>query len=77
MNPRPTVAFSPYAIYSREEWARLRADTPMTLSDAELENLSGLIERISTNGISSTTRFGRNDGTAVFCPLGFHDMISA
>ncbi len=51
MNPRPTVAFSPYAIYSREEWARLRADTPMTLSDAELENLSGLIERISTDEV--------------------------
>jgi type I pantothenate kinase len=51
MNPRPTVAFSPYAIYSREEWARLRADTPMTLSDAELENLSGLTERVSTQEV--------------------------
>ncbi len=47
MNPRPQVAFSPYAVYSREEWARLRADTPMTLSDADLENLSGLTERVS------------------------------
>ena len=34
MNPRPSVAFSPYATYSREDWARLRADTPMTLSEA-------------------------------------------
>jgi type I pantothenate kinase len=51
MNPRPTVAFSPYAIYSREEWARLRADTPMTLSDAELDNLSGLTERVSTQEV--------------------------
>jgi type I pantothenate kinase len=47
MNPRPTMAFSPYAVYSREEWARLRADTPMPLSEAEVENLSGLTERVS------------------------------
>ena len=47
MNPRPTMAFSPYAVYSREEWARLRADTPMPLTEAEVENLSGLTERVS------------------------------
>jgi type I pantothenate kinase len=51
MNPRPHVAFSPYATYSREEWARLRADTPMTLSEADLENLSGLTERVSTEEV--------------------------
>ena len=51
MNPRPTVAFSPYAIYSRAEWARLRADTPMTLNEADLENLSGLTERVSTEEV--------------------------
>jgi type I pantothenate kinase len=51
MNPRPTVAFSPYALYSRAEWARLRADTPMTLSEADLENLSGLTERVSTEEV--------------------------
>jgi type I pantothenate kinase len=51
MNPRPTVAFSPYAVYPREDWARLRADTPMTLSEADLENLSGLTERVSTDEV--------------------------
>jgi type I pantothenate kinase len=51
MNPRPTVAFSPYAIYSRAEWARLRADTPMTLTEADLENLSGLTERVSSDEV--------------------------
>jgi type I pantothenate kinase len=51
MNSRPTVAFSPYAIYSRAEWARLRADTPMTLSEADLENLSGLTERVSSEEV--------------------------
>ena len=48
---RDTVAFSPYALYLREEWARLRADTPMPLSEAELENLSGLTEKISTEEV--------------------------
>src|SRR6478672_8493962 len=47
MNPRPTVAFSPYTVYNRDDWAALRADTPMPLSEAELENLSGLTERVS------------------------------
>lgn len=51
MNPRPTVAFSPYTTYSREEWAGLRADTPMPLRDSELENLSGLTERVSTQEV--------------------------
>jgi type I pantothenate kinase len=51
MTARTTVAFSPYALYLREEWARLRADTPMPLTEAELENLSGLTERISTDEV--------------------------
>lgn len=51
MNERASVAFSPYALYLREEWARLRADTPMPLSEAELENLSGLTEKVSTQEV--------------------------
>ena len=47
INPRTRADFSPYAAYPREDWATLRADMPMPLSDAELENLSGLIERVS------------------------------
>ena len=39
--------FSPYRVFSREEWAKLRADTPMTLVPRELEQLSGLIEDLS------------------------------
>ena len=46
-----SVAFSPYIVYGREEWARLRADTPMTLTESELENLSGLTERVSTSEV--------------------------
>jgi type I pantothenate kinase len=51
MSPRLTVAFSPYATYRREEWARLRADTPMPLTEAELDNLSSLTERVSSEEV--------------------------
>jgi len=51
MNQRTKVGLSPYALYGREEWAGLRADTPMSLSEAELENLSGLTEKISTEEV--------------------------
>ncbi len=33
---------SPYRIFTREEWAKLRADTPMTLTEAEVLRLRGL-----------------------------------
>jgi type I pantothenate kinase len=41
------IRFSPYREFSRDEWAKLRADTPMTLVPRELEQLSGLIEELS------------------------------
>jgi type I pantothenate kinase len=46
-----SVAFSPYIVYGREDWSRLRADTPMPLDESELENLSGLTERVSTSEV--------------------------
>jgi len=45
--PRSQIQFSPYRAFSREEWAKLRADTPMTLVPRDLEQLSGLIEELS------------------------------
>lgn len=45
------LQFSPYRVFSREEWARLRADTPMTLVARELEHLSGLIEELSVEEV--------------------------
>jgi len=48
---RSLLEFSPYRVFSRKEWAKLRADTPMTLSDAEVEQLSGVIERISADEV--------------------------
>ena len=44
---QPTFGFSPYRLFSREEWARLRADTPMTITPRDLDHLSGLIEELS------------------------------
>jgi len=44
---RSQIQFSPYRVFSREEWAKLRADTPMTLVQRDLEQLSGLIEELS------------------------------
>lgn len=45
------LAFSPYRVFSRAEWARLRADTPMTLAPHELEQLSGIIEEVSVDEV--------------------------
>ncbi len=48
--PEPLSAglqFSPYRNFSREEWARLRADTPMTLVERDLAQLSGLMDGLS------------------------------
>jgi len=43
--------YSPYRVFTREEWARLRADTPMTLQPHELEQLSGIIEEVSVEEV--------------------------
>jgi type I pantothenate kinase len=47
------LQFSPYRVFSREEWARLRADTPMTLEPQELEVLSGLLEELSVEEVET------------------------
>jgi type I pantothenate kinase len=38
---------SPYSVFSRGEWAQLRADTPMTLTGAELDRLRALNDPVS------------------------------
>jgi type I pantothenate kinase len=47
---RPLL-YSPYREFSRAEWARLRADTPMTLEAEELDQLSGVIEEIRVEDV--------------------------
>lgn len=49
--PRPVETVSPYRVFSREEWASLRNDTPMTLLDEDLAKLSGINERVSVSEV--------------------------
>ena len=37
---------SPFRRFSRDEWSALRADTPMTLTQQDLDELRGLNDRI-------------------------------
>lgn len=49
---RPSsLGFSPYRTFTRAEWARLRADTPMTLVDRDLDSLKGVIEQIDLDEV--------------------------
>jgi len=43
----PAMTVSGYTNFSRTEWARLRAATPLTLSEADLAELQGLNEELS------------------------------
>ncbi|MCA9837814.1 MAG: type I pantothenate kinase [Trueperaceae bacterium] len=40
------MPISPYLEFSREEWSRLRDTTPLTLSQADLDELKGLNEEV-------------------------------
>ena len=42
---------SPYRVFSRTEWAALRADTPLTLTHAELDELRSLNDRINLDEV--------------------------
>jgi type I pantothenate kinase len=41
------LQFSPYRVFSRADWSKLRADTPMTLVERDLDGLSGVIDELS------------------------------
>jgi type I pantothenate kinase len=43
---------SPYVRFTREEWARLRAATPLTLTEGDLEHLRGINERIDLDEVA-------------------------
>ena len=47
MDQLQTLAPSPYRTFDRNSWARLRADTPLTLSEAELSAIRSLNDRLS------------------------------
>jgi len=48
--PAPTN-YSPYRKFTKTQWARLRADTPLTLSAEELEKLQGLNENVKMDEV--------------------------
>jgi type I pantothenate kinase len=43
---------SPYRVFSREEWASLRADTPLTLTADEIEKLQSLNDPVSLEEVA-------------------------
>lgn len=43
--------YSPYVDFSREEWAHFRKDTPLTLTEEDLENLRGINDQISMDEV--------------------------
>ncbi|MBI1386004.1 MAG: type I pantothenate kinase [Rhizobiales bacterium] len=51
MPSRVALDFSPYSRFTRGEWARLRADTPMTLDEADVEMLAGLNVQLSMDEV--------------------------
>jgi type I pantothenate kinase len=54
----PDVDLSPFRVFSREEWAALRADTPLTLSLEEIKGLQSLNDRL-----------GMDEVVAIYLPL--------
>ena len=50
---RSERAASRYITFDRQSWARLRAATPMTLSESELEHLRGINEEIDMDEVAA------------------------
>jgi type I pantothenate kinase len=46
-------AFSPYISFSQAEWSRLRANTPLTLTAADVDRVRGINERLSLEEVST------------------------
>src|SRR5437667_10782939 len=51
MEQRTEYGLSPYRIFSRAEWATLRADTPMTLKPHEVTQLRSLHDRLDMSEV--------------------------
>ena len=52
MPPSDKVDLSRYVDLNRAEWARLRASTPLPLSEAQLRPLGGVTERVSLDEVT-------------------------
>lgn len=51
--PAPDSAFSAFVHFSREQWASLRAATPLTLNDADLATMRGINDRIDLDEVAA------------------------
>ena len=51
MNQDTGTEFSAYVVFGREDWAALRASTPLTLSEADLATLQGVLEQVSLDDV--------------------------
>jgi len=51
MDQASPLAVEPHRFFSREEWARLRADTPMTLNAEDIQRLQSLNDPISLDEV--------------------------
>ncbi|HTV67497.1 MAG TPA: type I pantothenate kinase [Rhizobiaceae bacterium] len=47
----PTERYSPYRFFSAREWAKFRADTPLTLTTDEIQRLSSLYDPIDIDEV--------------------------
>jgi type I pantothenate kinase len=53
LETRPEDGLSPYRIFAREEWAKLRADTPLTLTAEEVLRLQSLNDPIGLEEVAA------------------------
>jgi type I pantothenate kinase len=53
MEQRTQDRLSPYRIFTRDEWARLRNDTPMTLSPEEVTRVRSLHDRLDIEEVEA------------------------
>ena len=51
MNLDTGTEFSAYVVFGRDEWAALRASTPLNLSEGELASLRGVVEQVSLEDV--------------------------
>src|SRR5262245_5784133 len=47
----PDQQYNPYRLFSREQWAKLRDDTPMTLEPGEFERLRSMHDRLDIHEV--------------------------
>ena len=51
MDPATGTEFSAYEVFARDEWAALRASTPLTLGEPDLAALRGVLEQVSLEDV--------------------------